>query len=203
MMQFNRALFASFLLVFIAVGVIYTFLIQLHPEDSLSYHKLVQASAELRSHKALEKEPAHQFRKGVQKDIWMTKGENRVQFKLNSAESHLILSQNKKKLEAVEHLSQIKCLMQESIDPTTSTQQLRALDAKAGTYYFPSHRFTADTVHLAFYQSPGLELPSSLEMEQPFLTGIAQQTTFSMSDKQPHFKARFLKIHLDPKRELR
>jgi len=37
-----------------------------------------------------------------------------------------------------------------------------------------------------------------LPLEKPFLTGTAQNTTFSATNKNPTFSAHFLKIHLDP-----
>jgi len=195
--MFRRAFYASILLLTVTLAAIYVFLIRLRPKDTPNYRQLVQASVELRSRKALEREPARQLRQSVQKDIWIANGEERHHFLLKSAESHLFLTQKKEKIEAIEELKHIECFSQEAIHPKTLTQQVRTLQAEEGIYYFPSHRFSAETVRLAFYQIPGIELPFSLEEHKPFLRGTAQTTTFSAVNKNPTFQAHFLKLYLD------
>lgn len=196
--MFRQAFLSSLLLIAIVLTTIYIFLIRIRPEEVSSYRKLTAASAELRSRKALEREPANQLRQGVQKDIWIANERQRLHFRFKSEKSHLALTQKKGKISAVEKLKQIECLIQEAVDPASSIQKLRMFRANEGTYYFPSHRFSANHIDLAFYQIPGIDLPSFLPLEKPFLTGTAQTITFSAADKNPAFTAHFLKIHLDP-----
>jgi hypothetical protein len=198
--MFQRALLISFLLLASALMAIYIFFIRLQPIDSVSYRNLVQTSAELRARKALEREPIHQLRQGVQKDIWTFHDKKRLQLRLKSETSHLHLTQKKGKMEAVENLQNIECLIQEAIHPT---QQIRRFVAKEGIYHFPSHQFLTDVVDLSFYQIPGTELPLSLEQETPFLTGTAKEAAFSAIHHTPTFNAQMLKLRLDPKREVK
>lgn len=200
--MFRPILFFCCLLLAASIAAIYIFLIQCHSKDKIAYQQLLKESVELRTRKALEHEPIEQVRKGVQKDIWEG-GKERLHFQLRSDRSSLSLTQKKGKLEAIENLQQIECLIQEAIDLAGCTQQLRRLRAEEGIYRFPSHSFSAETVHLAFYQVPGIELPASLETEKPFLKGIARTSTFGAANKTPTFNARSLRLQLDPQREIR
>jgi lipopolysaccharide export system protein LptA len=121
---------------FIAVATallfaIYWFHIRLTPEDALAYEKLTQESLELRTKKALEETPAHQEREGVQKDIW-TQDETR-HFRIRSKQSNITIGQKKDGIEAIEHLNQIQCIVQNEF----------ILEADEGFYNYPSHQFTA------------------------------------------------------------
>lgn len=100
------------------------------PGDPAIYHKLVQESTELRTRRALEEEPAHQKRQGLQKDIW-SQNETR-HFQVQSEHSELTLSQKKDKIEAIEQLRQIRCIIDNE-----------ELTADEGIYQYPSHQFTA------------------------------------------------------------
>lgn len=119
------------LLTFLVFIGIYWFFIRIRPEDPQIYQKLVSESAELRTRKALEHEPAFQKRQGVQKDIW-TQDETR-HFQIQSRNSGLVIRQKKDKIEATEYLEEI-----EGITPN----ELR-LTADEGIYSYPSHQFTA------------------------------------------------------------
>ncbi len=101
------------------------------PEDAALYEKLVQESTDLRTRHALEDNPAHQKRQGVQKDIW-TQNET-CHFQLQSRDSDLTISQKKEKLEAVEELKKIRCNVNNEF----------TLEAEEGIYTFPSHQFIA------------------------------------------------------------
>jgi lipopolysaccharide export system protein LptA len=102
----------------------------MRPSDPETYTKLVQESIDLRTRKALEAEPAHQKRKGVRKDIW-TQNET-CHFRIQSADSDLIISQKKDKMEAIEHLKSVK----------GSSDEFK-LVADVGIYTYPSHQFIA------------------------------------------------------------
>ena len=81
-------------------------------------------------------------------------------------------------------------------------QQVRTIAADEGVYHFPSHRFLAQSVQLAFFYLAGTELPLSLFPEKPFLTGIAREVSFSAAQKPPTFTAYHLQAKLDPDRGL-
>lgn len=200
-MLFRRAIFCFSALTASAAALAFFLHVRIRPSDTPRYRKLVQESAELRSRRALERHPAHQTREGVQKDIWAVDGSERLHSRLNSGYSELTLRQKRDKFEAVEELQQISCWIQEEIDEAARLQQVRAITASEGTYYYPSHRFLAHTVHLAFYRLPGLELPFSVS-EKPFLTGVAREASFAATSKIPTFTAYHLTAQFDPERGL-
>ncbi|MES2273145.1 MAG: hypothetical protein V4487_03015 [Chlamydiota bacterium] len=195
--MFQRTIFSFLTLAASAIAAVYYFHIRVQPGDGPTYKKMVQENMQLRSRDALERQPLHQFRKTVQKDIWDMDGSERLHFQLKSSESELILTQKKGKAEAIEKLKQITCWIQDEIDPKLCMSQLRRISAEEGIYYFPSHRFLAETVDLAFFRYPGIELPLSLLGQKPFLVGTAKQLSFSAAEKLPIFTAFHLKAKLD------
>ncbi|HSX25953.1 MAG TPA: hypothetical protein VLE89_02990 [Chlamydiales bacterium] len=198
--MFKRPTFCFIALSTFACLFAYRNHVQIHPQDAPIYQKLSQESTALRSRHALERHPARQKREGVQKDIWVVNGNERLHFRLKSAYSHLTVAQKKDKVEATEELKQIDCWVQDEIDTVNSLQQIRTLTADEGIYYFPSHRFLAQSVNLAFFRLAGTELPSSLFPEKPFLTGVAREVTFAATCKTPTFTAYHLRAELDPER---
>ena len=199
-MLFRRATFSSLAVISSLSAISYLFFIQVRSTDAPHYRKLVQESVELRSRRALEKHPARQTREGVQKDIWAVDGNERLHFRLTSGYSELALRQKKDKVEAVEDLQQITGWIQEEVDSAAQIQQVRTIAASDGTYYYPSHRFLANQVHLAFYRLPGTDIPESPFSEKPFLTGVAAEATFAASSKFPTFTAKRIAAQLDPER---
>lgn len=200
--MFRRALSLSIALILLAAWSIVRHHAAISPDEAALYKKLASESVALRSHHALERHPAHQKRERVQKDIWMANGDERLHFRLKSLYSDLTVTQKKDKVEAVETLKQIDCWIQDEIDRGKDLQQIRTLNAEEGVYYFPSHRFLAQSVHMAFFRLPGTEIPSSLFPEKPFLTGIAREVSFAATGKSPTFTAYHLKAQLDPERGL-
>lgn len=128
--MFKRAFFAAFALIAIAGSATYWFTIRVRPQDIASYHKLVQESTDLRTRQALEDQPAHQLRRGVQKDIW-TQDETR-HFQIQSEQSELTLSQKKDHLIATEELKNIRCALGDD-----------TLTADEGIYLYPAQQFIA------------------------------------------------------------
>ena len=200
-MLFKRAIFSACAVTALVAAGAFLFLVRIHSSDIPLYRKLVSESAELLSRKALERHPTHQAREGVQKDIWAVDGAERLHFRLNSDYSELTLRQKKDKVEAVEELQGINCWIQEKIDRGAQTQQIRTIAAAEGSYYYPSHRFLANTVQLAFYRVPGTELPRAL-LQKPFLKGVAREASFAATGKIPTFTAYHITAQLDPERGL-
>lgn len=134
--MFTRAFLSAAALIALSSFAVYHFHLRMRPEDIQNYHKLIQESADLRARRALEAEPAHQVRRGVQKDIWTpeSRSDQARHVQIQSAHSELTLFQKKGKLEAVEKLQQIHCSVAEDL----------TLTADEGTYTFPSHQFIAE-----------------------------------------------------------
>ncbi len=141
---------------------------------------------------ALLPESLTQQRQGVQKDIWTTKGGPRLHTRLNAERSDVAIKGHK---EIVETLQNITCWTQQAVD--TSTQEVRYFTTHEGVYVFPSHRFLAEEVHLAFYQLPGSSLPASPPTTPPFLSGIAEEVILSAGLECPAFTAHHLRANVE------
>lgn len=135
--MYKRAFLASLTLIVLAAFATYWFNIRIRQQDISAYHKLIQESTELRTRRALEEEPAHQKRQGVQKDLWSQNETRHLQ--IQSEHSELVLTQEKDKVEAIEQLKHIRC----SIENDTLT-------ADDGMFTFSSQEFTTqNNCHLA------------------------------------------------------
>ena len=138
----------------------------------MQYQKLVQESRDLHSKRALEKNPALQVRKDVQKDIWALHNGNRTHFQLKSEASELTIRQSKDKFEAVEQLQHLESFLQ--------GEDFRYLTAKEGTYFYPSHCFLAEGTEFFSYRG---------DSETPFLQGTAREAVFEAIDNSPTLAA--------------
>ena len=144
----------------------------------------------------------YQNRTGVIKNIWYTPSEKneRLHFKMISEFSELkFLHENNSSI-VTEELSNVKCLMQESMgeDDTGAFQQIRLLHAKEATYNYTSSVFNAESVFLDVYRIPGHELPSLEKLLEysPFLKGIAKTVAFTLEGGALNFEASQLKAHV-------
>lgn|SRR3990167_7018614 len=196
--MFKRA-FCLFFFFLISLSVAsYELLIRPDLETAASYQKLTAESKDLCSQKALEKEPARQMRKNVQKDIYTVAGSERRHFRLRSEGSELILTQKKEKIDAVEKLERLECWIQDEIDPKKNLQEVRYFTSDSGIYYFPSNRFLTDSIDLAFFHLAGSDFPDSFIDAAPYLTGVATEVQFTATDKIPKFTANHLRARFDP-----
>lgn len=132
-----------------------------------------------------------QIRKQVRKDIWVAgiNGE-RLQNRIESDSSELLLKPEANgSIEVIEHLTNVRCWLQEKVQPSDKTQQVRFLVAKEGIYRYRDEQFTATNVLLSLYRLPGKVLPLNLTSYKPFLKGNAESILFSLENKAPQFKA--------------
>lgn len=142
---------------------------------------------------------ASQTREGVRKDIWFSQDNDlRLQYRIESDSSILTLVPEKGKLDIVENLSNIRCWMQEKLTqtPAGATQQLRYLQAAEGIYRLSKQNFFASSVTLSLFRLPGHELTTPTNTSQAFLKGQAEDISFSVSGKTPHFEARHFNASL-------
>jgi hypothetical protein len=162
-------------LVVVIGALTYETVIRSRPQDRDLYNQLMEESVSLKMRRALERNGAHQIRRGVQKDIWTVRGDERLHYRLHSARSYLTLTQKKDRIEALEKLEDVECAIQEKVDSSRKVQQVRTLKAPRGTYMYPPHQFDLETVHFSFFKLPGNVLPETIS-ELPFLQGEADQT---------------------------
>lgn len=152
-------LFRFLALALISASIVYWFNVRMTPEDIIAYEKLSQESTELRRRKALQEQPAHQKRHGVQKDIW-SQNETR-HFTIQSEHSELTLSQKKDKMEIIEELENIQCHIKDGF----------TLTADEGIYTFPSHQFIAQTnCHLTQDQNKIDGTKITLDLDKEIVT---------------------------------
>lgn len=196
--MFTRTL-SLFLALFIALsGLLYTRCLRIQTEDRIAYQKLFETKAPVRWKQTFKDHPVRQKRHQVQKDVWAMQGAHRHHFRLTSQDSDWIISQQKGKMIAVEEMHQLVGWIQDEVDDEQGQQLVRSFQADRGTYVFPSHRFIADTVDLAFFRLPGTELPSSPIYEKPFLKGKAYDLNFTAFQKIPALQATHLQLEFDP-----
>ena len=175
-------------------------------EDTNLYHELLNRKSALTSCEALKKKPLLQTRKEVQKDIFLTQNKSRLHFRICSEKSFVKLTEKKDNIEFIEDLDTIKCFFQDriSFDSQTNSynQQLRCFTADKGTYVYPSHKFSTDSINLSFLEIPGNNLPDSIDHFPPHLKGFAKEVSFILTDKSPQLNASHFRACFDLDKEI-
>jgi hypothetical protein len=162
--------------------------------------RLIKEQEEAASKKSLAT-TTHQNRKGVVKEIYFSQEDNtRLHYRIESDSSSLTLKPDGRKLDLIEKLEKIKCWMQDKLyiaaPGPKPMQQMRFLEAEDGIYRYASQQFLAQSVGLSLFRLPGHDLPDGLNREIPFMRGVAQDVSFSVSGKTPQFNALHFKALL-------
>jgi hypothetical protein len=162
--------------------------------------RLLKQQEQAASNKSLAT-TSNQNRKGVVKEIYFTQEDNtRLHYRIESESSVLTLKPEGNRFDLIEKLEKIKCWMQDKLYyktlGTDPMQQVRFLEAGDGIYRYTSQQFLAQSVGLSLYRVQGHELPIALQKEVPFMRGIAQDASFSVSGKTPQFQAQHFKALL-------
>jgi len=161
-------------------------LFHLKTEDLAWYQKYLEKKEE----KKTMASSGHQFREGVQKDLWVCEENNRLHWKIVSDSSLLTLVPKNEKLDIIENLNHLHTWMQDKIYTGQETsQEVRYLEAKEGTYRYFDQQFVADSVFLSLQRLPGTVLPTTFSPSLSYLKGIAHDVSFSLMGKNPHFQA--------------
>ena len=174
----------------------------LRPKDLEEYAVMIQEK-EVASSTKSNYPKTHQQRKGVRKDIWVSQeDQSRLQYRIDSMASVLTLIPKKGKFEVVENLENIKCWMQDKLYYASGNedamQQARYLEADRGEYRFNTQEFIAQKVGLSLFRIPGHTLPKQqFDMKKAYLKGVAQDVSFSLAGKIPHFHAQDFKASLN------
>jgi len=133
-----------------------------HTEDQGAYETLVSSRVGRRPKKTAEQPPIHQVRGGVQKDFWTQKHGTPSHFRLTSAHSVLWIHQRKKKFEITENLESLDCCIQEG-----STNELKWLTAREGSFSYPANRFTAKDATLSLFSFSEPAFPTTFPESPP------------------------------------
>ncbi len=134
-MIFKRVTFLASLFVGVFGFCVLFRVIPIRSSDRLLYKKLSQSTKDLRSSTALERHPSSQIKIDAQKDIWLTKNEERSHFQMQSDASEFFLKQKKEKIEAKEELENLIC-----------TSSFGELYAEKGAYTYPEYTFVAEAI---------------------------------------------------------
>jgi hypothetical protein len=213
--MFRRTLVIFSVFFCLTVSIAFWDHVRLRHSDPTSYRNFVTENSTQHARHALENHPATQNREKVQKDFWIMQNHQRQHLRILSEKSELIIHERKGKLEAVEKLHKLECWLQEAGSEAPSIlqkesveeihpdmQQVRHLTAEEGIYFYPSHHFLAQIVHLQFFRLPGRDLPLDADPSLAFFTGTATEASFSACGKSPTFTAQHLHASFDPTRGL-
>lgn len=188
------------LVLFFCIALIWGFSFGKAHERDYAACRLIKEQEEAASKKSLVS-TTHQNRKGVVKEIYFSQEDNtRLHYRIESESSSLTLKPNGRKLDLIEKLDKIKCWMQDKLyiasPGNKPMQQMRFLEAEDGIYRYASQEFLAQSVGLSLFRLSGYDLPDGLIREIPFMRGVAQDVSFSVSGKTPQFHAQHFKALL-------
>lgn len=186
---------------------LYLFVIRHISVDSTAYLNLMERAKSGKEKTGFSPYHFQQNRKGVSKDVWMTKKGSRFQMRLHSVDSELVFVEAQDRVEMVEYMKDVICWVQEEIffvlpDGTQVDQDqqgaeprqvVRYMESDEATYYYRIDQFVANQVHMQRYELPGHRLPDSIDEYQPSMSGTAKKVEISMLGKELKFKAYQLK----------
>lgn len=111
-----KATFAVAIMLFLAFlfACVYA-LFSVNSSDEKAYRKLVESANPVNSDAKISPYTARQQRRGVQKDVLFTQGNDRLQMRLTSSDSVLVLDHQDNGTEILEKMQEVKCFMQEEL----------------------------------------------------------------------------------------
>lgn len=150
----------------------------------MSYSNILPQST---SHPLLAKQYRHQ----ISKQLLFQENNSRLQWRVHSPQSEVLLEQAGNSLELVEKLQGTVCKMQEKInsEEQNSYQLVRCLEAEKAVYNYKHKQLSADQVRLQRYKIPHTDWVDSLSPYSPFMQGQAQSVQLTFS-QEPLFKAK-------------
>ncbi|MBI2742937.1 MAG: hypothetical protein HYX48_03375 [Chlamydiales bacterium] len=184
------------LLSFTLLTLLWTLLVcRVKQSDIVAYQKNKQTQLNSSNPEALSSS-THQTRQGVRKDIWFTQEDSsRLHTRIESASSLLTIQPKGSSFEIVEELQKIHCWMQDRLiaEGGKPMQQMRYFEADRGTYLYTTQQFLAQNVAISLFRLPGQTLTFDQSRTAPFIRGVAQDVSFSVSGKSPQFQAKNFK----------
>jgi hypothetical protein len=195
----QRATLYSLICLFLLAAFWGVFFVRVRARDLEAYRRL-QIHDKIVSSQALLSE-TYQQRKDVKKDIFFVQeDQSRLHYRIQSRSSLLTVHPRPKEkgIDLNEKLHDIQCAMQEKlyVHGETPMQQIRVLHADEGFYNYSSQTFQAQSVALSLFRLAGQELPQEVKVA-PFLKGVAEDVSFSVSGKTPSFQAHHFKAQLN------
>lgn len=181
------------LLIFLAATIYSAWIF--HSPNSRDYHKYQKLMAYTDSVKPVQTQSlAKQQRHHVQKQFIFNQGGQRLQWRIDSAESEIFMDHKGHSIEFVERMKGLFCVMQEKksdivVDSMKNFYQIiRCIEAKEAIYRYKDKELMAEQVELTRYRIPDHQWVSSLKPYTPIMQGHAQSIQLTLS-KEPLFKA--------------
>ena len=171
---------------FLLICLITNFFI-IKKSDYKEYAKLIDKKVKLTQNASIKKQKASQFRKNVQKDLYLVDDNNRRHFRLFCNETEIFLIPNKNSLMLQEKLTNLKCWIQDKI--LEQSYEVKYFEAKTGKYTFPSHSFFANNVDILFFHQNINKKFSEIDEKEAYMSGFAKDINFTLSEKKPIFNA--------------
>lgn len=141
--------------------------------------------------------PTKQIRTGVQKDLWISDNGLRLHHQILSPQSILTAYPKGESFELVEDMHEMKCYLQEHIEPGEKhMQQIRFIKSHSGTYRYSDQYFHAQQVFLALFKIPGNTLDTHLDFDTALLKGVAEKVSLSLAENSPNFHAEKFKAYI-------
>lgn len=189
-------------LCFVTVGAFFMgqHMAQVSPQDREQYFRLLESS-QMTEESALKTLcETRQRRKNIQKDIWAVQaGKPRLHLRILADRGALTLSYNLGKIEAEEHLEELRCWIQEKClessgqihnrGPLQLRQKLQYLESNTGVYSYQKQALNAEKVSLWQYNLPGHDWISEPLEEEAELSGDASRIHFYFDENSPSFRA--------------
>ncbi|HSX37850.1 MAG TPA: hypothetical protein VLE95_03360 [Chlamydiales bacterium] len=119
-------------LIIASFGLLYFVHVRKTPSDFSCYRRLVQESQDLHAQGALAASSVCQSRFEVAKDIWMTREGKRSHSHIQSAQSNLILTQKKEKMDGIERVQDLEGWFD-------FEDKIYHFSAESGLCHFPSY----------------------------------------------------------------
>lgn len=167
-------------------------------KDYTAYEALVQSSNPLQNAPLLSY--SQQKRGDVCKRVWY-QDDTPLHIRIESPESELFFFQQDNKVEVIEQLGNVVCIMQEELyyDAGRPMQKVRYMEAERACYHYNSHLFVAEAVKLWKYQLPGHIPPESISDESPLMSATAHSVEFSLKGEKLDFIAHQMRATLNSK----
>lgn len=178
----SRGLLFSFLVFLLSLifGAVYIFNFPSQAKRE-AYHSLIHAEAVKKEAAAPQEGAGRQKRVKVTKQIFYTKGGQRLQTRLLSEKSDLILESKEEGGEFVELVKDLSCYVQDKFieEDAVKKQHFRHLTAKEGAFHYKNGQLEASQVFLANYLLPAHLWPATIDSFSPFLEGNAKSIKFA------------------------
>ncbi len=185
---------------FLGTALLFFYLFYPQARDSVAFQNI------LSQHGMQERVDAHgllsyceQFREGVNKEILYCDGDPR-KISISSPRSELFFFRSGSKLEVIEELENVHCMIQERLDyqpDGTPYQKVYTLDSSHASYNYSTHTLTAAHAKICRYTLPGHTVTSTYPSLPPTTVAEAKQAHLILDQGQCHLQAKGLRLQCE------